>query len=61
MLIALDNSIRGTYATSEECPISGQLATCPRSSLWEGSADAYSGVKLAATLEATGKIKYYSD
>ncbi|KAF8505673.1 hypothetical protein F5888DRAFT_459997 [Russula emetica] len=44
-----------------ERPISGRLAKCPRSSLWERSADAYSGVKLAATLEATGKIKCYSD
>jgi len=57
MLTTLDNSVRGTHATSGECPISGRLAKCPSSSLWGGSADAYSGLKLAATPETTGKIE----
>jgi hypothetical protein len=61
MLTAVDNSVWGPYPTSRERLFSGWLAKCPRSSLWEGSPDAYSGVKLAATLEATGKIKCYSD
>lgn len=61
LLTALDNSVWEPHATSAERPISGRLAKCPRSSLWEGSSDAYSGDKLAATLEATGKVKCYSD
>lgn len=56
-LTALDNSVREPSATSGERPISGRLAKCAHSLLWEGSADAYSGVKLAATLEAFGKTK----
>lgn len=61
ILTLLDNSVRRPFAAHGELPLSGLLARCPRSSLWEGPADAYSGDKLAEALEANGKIKHYSD
>jgi hypothetical protein len=61
MLTVLDNSVRIQCATPGELSLSGLLAKCPRSSLWEGSTGAYSGDKLAETLEANGKTKHYSD
>jgi hypothetical protein len=61
VLTALENSVRVQPATSGELWDARPFPRQILSSLWEICTVAYSGIKLAATPEADGKIKYRAD